>query len=278
MYDLQFRENDVTALDTATGLTEKGADSPGAFTVPNHAAAITEIIIQAAPDYTADDEYNYLVGVRLTGSGLNAPESWLVGPAGFVSGAAATTAGMGHVEPTRYVCNIPVNKGKKINAYGYMHGSADCGSVRVGVTLIFDGDVKGKAKYYDYREGDTAAANTPVTLTGRGGVAEGDFQVSGGSICEVFINVSLCPVAGPLGALTLHKFSGNGLVVAGDYEFPGPGLFTQDDITISGTASDCNGMVFKGTIATQTGEIRVQAQEIEDDVGTPTHGVCLGFL
>lgn len=278
MYDLQYRENDVTALDTATGLTEKGADSPGAFVVPQHASLITEILIHASPDYTADGPYCYLAAVRLTGPGLNAPESWLVGPAGSTDGAAATTAGQGGPSPKRYVCAIPVTKGQRINAYGFMHSSADMGSLRVGVTLVFDGPVKGTARYYDYREGDTAAANTPVTLTGRGGVAEGDFETGNGTICDVSIVVGNCPVAGPLAATTMHKFSGNGLVVAGDYEFPGNSLFTQDDITISGTAWATLGLDFKASIATKSGTIRVQAQEIEDDVGTPTHGVCIGFL
>ena len=279
MYDIQFRENDVTALDTATGLTEKGADSPGAFVVPMHASAITEVMIGAVGDYTADAAHNFLAAVRLTGPGLNAPESWLIGPAGSTDGAAATTAGMGGTDNIkRYVCNIPVVKGQRINAYGFMHGSADCGSIRVGVWLVFDGPVKGNAKYYDYREGDSAAANTPVTITGRGGIAEGDFDVGSGTICDVAVVVSNCPVAGPLAALTLHKFSGNGLVVAGDYEFAGNGLFTQDDITISGTSWTSTGIDYKTSISTKNGAIRVQVQEIEDDVGTPTHGVCLGFL
>lgn len=277
MYAIDYRENDVTALDTQTALTEQGADSPGAFVVPMNASAITEIILAASPDFTADAAHACTTAVRLTGPGLAAPESWIAGQSTLTFGAAATSAGQGNEPPMRVLCNIPVNPGQRINAYGFMHGSADMGSVRVNVSLVYDGPVRGNAKYFDYREGDTAAANTLVTLANRGGVAEGDFDVGAGVITDVIINVTNVGVAGPLGATTAHHFSGSGLATANPLKFLGNSLYTQDDSAISGKGAVTNAMQYKTDIPTQSGLIRVQAQEIEDDVGTPSHIVCLGF-
>ncbi len=278
MYDIDIREQDVTALDTDTPLVDVGADAPGAFVVPSHASRITEILIGAIPDYTADTLEGYTSAVKLSGPGLKAPESWIPGPSGIVGGVATTSAGLGIIKPMHYYCNIPVNPGQLISASGFMHGSADMGSLRVTCTLVYDGPIIGRWSYMDYREGDTAAANTGVALANRGGIAAGDFRPSG-KIVEIVVGVGGVPVAGPLAAPTIVVLSGNGLSVAGNYIFQGPGIYTQDDITASGDAKVCDLVKYECDINVKTnGFIRATAQEINDDVGTPSHIIGLGYL
>jgi len=277
MYDIDFREQDVTALDTSTPLVDVGADAPGPFIVPSHAKRITEILIHAIPDYTADTLEGFTSAIRLAGPGLNAPESWIPGPSGMVGGVATTSGGLGIVKPMHYYCNIPVIGGQAINAYGFMHGSADPGSLRMTVSVVYDGPNVGRWRHMDYREGDTAAANTGVALTGRGGVVEGDFR-PGAPIVEVVVGVGGVPVAGPLAAPTIVQLTGSGLSIAGNYIFQGPGIYTQDDITASGDAKTCDLVKYECDIATKAqGFIRATAQEINDDVGTPSHIIGLGF-
>lgn len=273
VYGVVSRENDITALDTATGLTELGADSPGAITVPN-ASRITEIRVGVSADLTADTLLGFTTGLHLAGA---CGEQWLAGPVGAVGGAAATSASLKIAKPKVYTCNIPVSPGGQINAYGYMHGE-DAGSLRMMVTIVFDGPVAGNVKRFDYREQDLAAANTPVTLNTRGGATENDFKVSAGeSIVEVHCGAGLKCVAGPLAATTHFRLSGNGLLIAGDYDFQGNTLSVADDPTISATANIEDIVKYVTSIPTKTGQIRCQAQEVEDDVGTPFAIICLGF-
>lgn len=277
-YDVDYRENDVTAIDTATALTEQGADSPGAFIVPEHAGAITEIIITVGCDWTTDVIEGFTTAIRLTGPGLNAPESWIGGPVGLTTGATNIMTSSLIALPQRVLCNIPVVPGQKINCYAYMHGSADMGSLRVSVTLVYDGPEVGTARYFDYREGDTAAANTLVTLTNRGGAAEADFDVGSGEIVEVLVGTGGVVVAGPLAAIHAFHLSGNGLQTAGNYRFTGHSISVDADAgTIASQANIVPCVRYKVSIGTKTGKIRVQAQEIEDDVGTPSNIITFGY-
>lgn len=272
VYDVISRENDVTAVDTSTGLTELGADSPGAITVPN-ASTITEVRIGVAADWTADTLLGFSTAIHLTGS---CGEQWIAGPVAATGGAAATSSGLAIAKPVTYLCNIPVKAGEQINAYAFMQGE-DAGSIRVMLTLVFDGTVRGTVKRFDYREVDLAAANTPVTLSVRGGATENDFKVGNERIVEVWVGAGCKVVAGPLGATTHFKLSGNGLAVAGNYDFQGNTITVQDDPTISGATSISELVKYHTGISTKTGQIRCQGQEIEDDVGTPFSVCMLGF-
>lgn len=273
VYDTVCRENDITALDTATNLTELGADSPAAVIVPD-SSMITEVRIGVAGDFTADTLLGFSTGLHMWGS---CGDQWLAGPVGNTCGAAGTSSGAVLASAVKILCAIPVKKGEQINLAGFMHGE-DVGSIRMMVTLVFDGPVKGTAKRFDYREQDLAAANTPVTLNTRGGATEHDFKVSGGeTIVEVHVGAGCKMVAGPLAATTHFKLSGNGLKVAGNYDFQGNSIHTQDDIAASGDTNVIPLEKYISRIETKSGQIRCQAQEVEDDVGTP-YAVCmLGF-
>ena len=266
------READITALDTATHLTELGADSPGAVIVPN-ASRITEIRIGVGADLTADTLLGFSTGLHMWGA---CGEQWLAGPVGTVGGAAATSSGLKIAKPIQILCNIPVTPGAQINLDGFLHGE-DVGAIRMMVTIIFDGPVSGPCSRFDYREQDLASANTPVTLNTRGGATENDFKVSGGTIKEIYVGAGLKPVAGPLAATTHFKLSGNGLNVAGNYDYQGNTLSTQDDITASGALNIEDLVKYAVEISLKNGQVRVQAQEVEDDVGTPYAMCMLGF-
>jgi len=272
VYAVVSREQDITALDTATELIALGADTPNAIVVPQ-ATRITEIRIGVTPDLTADTLLGFTTGLHLIGS---CGDQWLAGPVGTVGGAAATSSGIKIGKPMIILCNIGVKAGGQINAYGFMHGE-DVGSLRMMVTIIFDGPVSGQCSRFDYREADLATANTPVTLNTRGGATENDFKVSGETIKEIYCGAGLKPVAGPLAATTHFRLSGNGVAVSTDLDFQGNTLCTQDDITISGALSIEDLVKYAVNIPTKKGDLRVQAQEVEDDVGTPYAIICLGF-
>lgn len=271
VYATISRENDITAVDTATGLTERGADSPGSIKVP-HSSAITEIRIGVAADWTADTLLGFSTGLHIYGSGC--AEQWVAGPVGATGGAAATSSGLNIAEPAVYPCNIPVIPGNEISLAGFMQGE-DCGSLRMMVTLVFDGPVKGKVKRFDYREVDLASANTPVTLSVRGGVTENDFKVGNETIVEVHVGAGCKVVAGPLAATTLFIITGAG--TKGNLEFQGNSITVQDDPTISGATNVVSLVKYHTLIKTETGDLRVQGQEVEDDVGTPFSVCMLGF-
>lgn len=276
-YDSDFREADITAVDTMTALTAKGADTPGGFQVPANASRITEVRITSAADWTADAMYAYACGVHLYGSGLRGSDQWFAGPAGGTCGAAATSAGVQAEGPAVYLCNIPVNGGNVINAAGFM-GGEDVGAIHVAVQLIYDGPVSGPCSKFDLREESLTAANTPVTLGQRGDTAEGDVKPQG-TIGELHIVAGLKGVAGPLRAPTSIKLSGAGLAIAGTYEFLGPAFATQDDIAISGKGFTVLPIKTLTNIPTKSGnDIRVQGQMIEDDVGTVFMMVCFGYV
>lgn len=276
-YDSDYRENDITALDTATALDEQGADSPGGFDVPVDARNITEIIIAAGIDPTADSLLGFSTAIRLSGSGIDIGEGFFPGPVGSVAGAAATSSGLIYAQPQRYKCKIPVEGGGPISAEGYMHGE-DMGSLHLGVQLVYDG-VPGRIIDMDYREADLAAANTLVNLNTRAGKTERDFNISKNKIAEVHFGSGLKVVAGPLRMAPALHLSGPALVQGGNYKFLGPWGGVQDDPTISGasviealTKHECDIQVKKGN------KLRAQAQLIEDDPGTGYAIVGLGYV
>lgn len=277
-YDIDYREVDVTALDTATGLTEQGADSPGNFDVPSDAKKITEVIIGVAPDFTADDLFGFSTAIRLSGSGIEIGEGYFPGPVGSTAGAAATSAGLKYAQPMRYKTNIPVKGGGPIEADAFLHGE-DIGSIHVIASLVFDG-TPGKLIDCDYREADLSAANTLVNLANRAGKAEQDFDISYGKICEVNFGAGLKAVAGPLRFAPVLHLSGPALKTGGNYRFPGPSGGSQDDIAISGDMVIERLTKFEDVdIALKTGnKLRAQAQMLEDDAGTGYAIVGLGYM
>lgn len=269
MYDSDYREEDITALDTETLLNVQGADAAGNFDVPAHAKAITEVRITVSPDWTADNVFGFSSGVRLSGGGIQVGYGAFGGPCGMTAGAAALSGGLGITGQTKYLTNIPVIGGGSIEARGCMMGTADMGSLRMTVDLVYDGPV-GLIKDADYREVDLTAANTLVQLTGKQGANNGDY-LPVGPIGELNLNSGCCTVAGPLACVVTFHFSGAGFLAAGNYKFIGPGIHTQDDILLAGNSSVFGeGMRYMtGGIATKAGStIRCQAQMIEDDVGT----------
>lgn len=266
--DSDYREEDITALDTPTLLNVQGADALGNFSVPGDAQFLTEVRITVSPDWTADALLGFSSGVQLSGGGLEAKIGAFGGPCGTVSGAATLSGGIGIADGTVYHTAIKVTGGGTIEARGCMLGE-DMGSLRMTVTLVYDGPA-GLIKDADYREADLTAANALVALQARQGANNNDFQVIG-PIGEIYLNGGLKPVAGPLACSTGFHFSGAGFLRSGNYKYTGPSFHTADDIALCG-----NSQVFSGIrymtggipVRSQTNLVRCQAQEIEDDVGT----------
>jgi len=276
-YDSDYREADVTALDTATDLTEQGADSPGSFDVPVGARLLTGITIAVAPDWTADDLFGFSTGIQLTGGGIDIGEGYFPGPVGSTAGAAATSAGLKYAQPQRYKTKIPVVGGGPIKATAYLHGE-DIGSIHILAGLEWDGE-PGKIIDMDYREADLSAANTLVNLNTRAGSTERDFDVSYSKIAEIHFGAGLKAVAGPLRFAPALHLSGPALKDGGNYRFVGPSGGTQDDIAISGDCVIETLTKYDAPIDLKRGnKLRAQAQMIEDDAGTGYAIVGIGFL
>jgi len=267
VYDTDFREMAMAAIDTAYVMTEKGAESPGAFIVPTTVSKLTEIRVGFGAIAT-DVIMGATSAVKLSGSGLKVPEAWFVGPMMAAAGAAATDGGFSVVNAMVYKTNIPVSPGNKIEATAFMHGEV-LGIGHLIVTLSYDG-TPGKITGGDYREETTgAAANTFVTLGRRGAVAEGDFKPAK-TIIEVVFGAIPDPVGHASDGLLIAptvKLSGNGLLVNGEYEFTGPCGQQHPDTDVVGTgALSVNPTRYEcgaGIPIKINGTIRARAQNIE---------------
>jgi hypothetical protein len=263
-------------VDTATLLSEQGADSPGAFDVPANVSHITEVRIAAAADYTADTILGWTTGIQLSGGGIQVGYGAFPGPFGWTVGTTNVSPGVDGIPHAVYQTKIPVVPGGSIDCRGTLLGE-DCGAVRITVALVYDG-IPGRIVDMDYREESLTAANTLVSLGNRQGAASGDFRPTS-TIGEVYVGGGLKAVAGPLACTTGYHLTGAGLRVAGNYKFIGLGYNSQDDIATLGHSGGNVPMRYRTNIAVKRGStIRCQAQMIEDDVGTVFAIIGLGYI
>lgn len=277
-YDIDYREEDVTALNTLTNLINKGGAAPGNFQVPGDASRITEIRISANADYTADAMYSLTSLVHLSGAGLanGGFQTW-PGPCGSTAGAAGTSAGASIGKVQIYNVNIPVIPGGEIDADGWVFGE-DPGSVRVGCWLVYDGPIVGNISDMDTREHDLTDANTEVRLVNRLGAAVNDIRTTGKTIKQVHVNGGAKFVAGPLAALCNVNLRGAGFKFAGNYDFDGHSYAVQDDVAVSGDQTVTLSVPHQTHIETMPGNvINAYGTMIEDDIGTIHCIVGLGY-
>jgi len=284
VYSVATREHVVAALDTATQLTELGANSPGTVDVPQ-SSMLTGIYINAAPQWTADAHYGFSSAIRLSGSGISGYQSY-PGPCGGTCGLAVGSCGFSAHPAQRYKTRIPVVPGQGIDIEGFMHGE-DMGDLQLMVTLEFDG-VPGMIRDMDYREENLTAANTPVVLGAKLGAAHAYIQPSTLNIGEIHLNGGVKNVgAAPLGAPTLFEIFGAALPSGGLFEFCGHAYAQQDDTgaaaAVGGAGSvQTNSVVYtvpRGKLPLKSGnKFQAQAEMIEDDVGTIYAIMGIGYL
>lgn len=268
VFDSDYRENSITALETATPLTAQGGDTPGAFIVPTNVSRITEIRISVATSTADDTAFGFTSAVHLYGGGISLGEGWFPGPTGFVEGAATMTGAVTDNEQQVYLTNIPVKPGGTFSADGYMLGE-DIGALHMLLEIIYDGPVVGKIRDMDYRSYDLTTANTLVTLTERGAAAvEGDMKPAYGMIGEIYFGLGAKITGAATTAVgTAFHLSGPGLRTAGNYKFIGRGVSLRSD-SVSGNSIKSLTKYVCG-IATKPGNaIRVQAQLIEGGLTT----------
>ena len=267
-YNVDFREVAMAAIDTAYPVIQKGAESPGAFTVPATAQKLTAIRIGFGAIAT-DVIMGATSAIKLSGSGLKVPELYLVGSMIAAAGAAATDGGTSMAQPMIYKTNIPVSPGNNIDVTAFMHGEV-IGIGHIVVTIEYDG-VPGKIKGGDYREETTgAAANTFVTMARRGDVAaEGDIKPQG-TIIEVVFGAIPDPVGHASDGLLIApslRLTGNGLTINDDYAFTGAIGQAHPDTDVVGTgAISVNPTRYEcgaGIPVRTSGLIRPAAQNIE---------------
>lgn len=279
VYDTDFRECPLAAVDTIYPMTQQGADTPGQFVVPTTASRITTIKIFVSGIVT-DVVTGSTCAVKLSGTGIKVGEGWFVGPLISVGGAAATSGGFEYRGGMVYKTNIPVVGGASFLAEAVLNGE-DIGTAHMLLSIEYDG-VAGRVVDGDYREVDSGvAANTNVTMINRGpAVDEGDFKTGGRTIIEVVCGAALDPTGDAANGLVFapaFTLSGSGLVAAGNYKFLGPAGPTQPDTDVSGNQQCiCNPERYITNIATKTGgTIRAQVQNIESI--NPIHGI-IGLL
>lgn len=236
VYDADYREVAMAAVDTEYAMTAQGADTPNDFDVPTNVLRITEIRIGLGGINGPDTITGTTSAIHLSGSGITIGEGYFPGPTMSNSGAAATAGGFDTFNLQKYEVNIPVKPGGKIHAAAMIHGE-DPGTAQMFLTLVYDGPVIGKIRDYDYREIDIgAAANTLYAVVDRWGTAAyGDFRPVG-TIGEIVIGNAVDPTGdanNPLGVGTAVHLTGSGLVNAGNYKYIGPcGVVCPDtDVT-----------------------------------------------
>lgn len=277
-YAADYREAPAAAIDTAYALTQQGANTPGAFVVPN-ASKLTEIRIGLG-GISADTVAEIVSYVHIYGGGVALGEGWFAGPIGGTAGAAATSGGYSHGKLMVYKTNIAVKVGGQINADAYVSGT-DAGTAHVALGLIYDG-IPGRIKDADIREGDLTAANTLVACQNRAGAASGNFKPLS-QIVEVVFGVALTPTghatAGLVAGAALH-LSGGGLGVAGDKKFLGNWGFVEPDTDVHGPGIDQSvpeRYETPGIPINPNGEIVAEAQLIEStQAGNAVVCLCYG--
>ena len=196
-------------------------------------------------------------------------DQWYPGPLISIAGAAATSGGFEYRDAEIYQTNIPVAGVSQFDAFGYLNGE-DLGTAHLLLQIEYDG-VAGRIRECDYREDDIgAAANTLVALVTRGAAAnQGNFKPNGRTICEVRFGAALDPTGDAANGLVFApamEMSGNGLLTGGPYSFVGPSGPTQPDTDVSGNQGTIQSLakIIPGAgIRTQTGDVVVQAQNIE---------------
>jgi len=279
VYHSDYREQTITALETATYLNAKGADTPGNFVVPSDVSRITEIVIGLAPEATVDNIMGATSCIHIHGGGVNLPVGYFPGPSFTTGGGGATTPGGGFKEPFRIQTNIPVHPGGEFRVDGFMCGE-DVGAIHLTVQIVYDG-VPGKIIDCDVRSIDLTTTNTLVTLTERAdATVEGDIKPPYSTIGELFFAVGAKVTAGNDAISTALHLTGPGIVVAGPYEWTGPAIAINDDTAISLNAVVCHPMRFvcgSGIAVRKGTAIRLQAQMLEGDVGTAFSMVGVGY-
>lgn len=273
VYDTDFRECPCAAVDTKYQMTQKGADTPGAFIVPIGATRITTIKIFIS-GISTDVVTGTTCAVHFSGTGIKIGEGWFPGPLCSESGAAATSGGFDYRGPMIYKTNIPVVGGAQINAECVVNGE-DMGTAHMLTLLEFDGE-PGKIVDCDYREDDIgAAANTPVALTHRAdAIDEGDFKTGSRIICEVVFGAALDPTGDAAAGLVFApaaQLSGIGLVTSGNYSFLGPSGPTQPDTDVAGNQSVVQPLERYLCKIQTKGNIHATAQNIESI--NPSHAI-----
>ena len=267
MYDSDYREVSITALETATPLVEQGPDSPGAFVVPTDVSRITEIIISCFCNIAADAVMGFISAIHISGSGVELPEGWFPGPTGTMDSVAVYSSSQTDHELQRYLTNIPVKPGGQFNIDGFMLGE-DIGALHMMVQIVYDGPVVGKIVDMDYRSIDLTTANALVTLTERGAaVVEGDIKSAYGIIGEIHLGWAGKITGGEAAVGFAVHLSGPGLKKGGNYKFIGRGISLHTDIGNNGSVKPLTR--YKCGIKVKLNNaIRIQAMMIEGDVGT----------
>jgi len=275
VYDTDYREAPLAAIDTAYALTQKGADTPLAFVVPTTVSRITGLYIGLGA-LVQDLYVGTTSAVHLFGGGIVLGEGYFPGPMLNAASAAATCGGYAQASPMKYKTNIPVKPGGTFNAEAFIHGE-DPVSAHVILMIEYDG-VPGVIKDCDYREETVgAAANTLTRLGVRGaGVAEPDMKPVS-TIGEVIFGAIMDPNGHATDSFTsapaLH-LTGPGLLINGNYQFIGACGFEQPDNDVAGNQAQiinperyiCNIQIKKGS------DIRASAQNLESILST--HAIC----
>jgi len=266
-YFADYREQTITALETATHINAQGGDTPGQFVVPANVSRITEIVIGLAAEATVDNIMGASTCIHIHGGGVRLPVGYFAGPTFVTGGAAATTAGGGFANPFRIQTNIPVSPGT-FRVDGFMCGE-DVGAIHMTVGIVYDG-VPGKIIDGDIRSLDLATVNTLYTLTERAdATVEGDIKPPYTRIVEIHFAVGAKVTAGNDAISTALHLTGEGLLIAGNYKWLGPAISINDDTAIGLNVTVTEPMVHKVNIPVKRNTaIRFQAQMLEGDVGT----------
>lgn len=280
-YDTDFRECPCAAVDTLYPMTQKGANTPGAFVIPTDVSRITGIKVQIS-GLSTDVVTGTTCAVNLRGGGLKGlGEGWFPGPLCSESGAAATSGGFEYGDGELYKTNIPVNPGGQFDAYAVVNGE-DMGTAHMLVWIEYDG-IAGAITDVDYREGDVGtSANTLVALIARGDNAAANNFKPKGRIIEVRFGGALDPTGDAANGLVFAPhmtLSGPGLQRAGNYDFLGPAGPTQPDTDVAGNQSIIQPLSkYLVDIAVKVGsDIIASAENIESI--NPSHAIvalCYG--
>jgi len=135
--DADCRNNNITAVDTATSMTTLGGDTLGVFKVPTNRSKIIGIAIAVAPDMAAGAAAQRCVGVaQLTGPALKSGGNYMVqsdtyaysaqGSAGWGQGGQVVIHGV----------DLEVVPASELTVNGQMIGE-DSGDIELGIGILY---------------------------------------------------------------------------------------------------------------------------------------------
>ena len=283
MADCDYREDDISAVDTWTAIASREGSASGGMDVGGQGRKkLTSITISVAPILTkGTGVLTGAIAIRLSGTGMARGGNYkFLGPSATVQVDTSENAACCPVPSVTYHTDIDMKDGK-MDIEALMTGD-DLGTVTVNVTCSFaDTGTPGGIVDCDVREGNATAVNTLTGMTTLGSDTPGNFNVPISDANKLAL-VGVMQTPDPPTTLAevqfsaTFKLSGTGFNEGGTRRFGADGLAFGGDT--AGSCMESHGPTFYPTdIPVKEGEIEAQFAMLGTDPGGTMGMMVLGY-